>query len=95
VPAATVVARPGVPGLIRLSASGAVPDTVAIQAGRTVTWQNGDSVKHRVVSSEPGLFDTGEISPGESATVTFTAPGDHGWLDPAYPKLSGTVRVLR
>ncbi|HEY7294919.1 MAG TPA: hypothetical protein VH916_07740 [Dehalococcoidia bacterium] len=93
-PSTTVVSRPGTPGQIVLSANGATPDTVTVQAGRPVTFVNADSVPHHPVSVEAGLFDPGTIAPGTSAQVTVAAAGLHDWHDAANPRLSGTIRVV-
>jgi len=90
----TVIAQVGTPGQVVLSASGAKPDTVTVQAGRTVTFVNADSVPHHPVSVEAGLFDAGTIAPGGSAQVTVTAAGLHDWHDANNPRLSGTIRVI-
>lgn len=89
-----MVARAGTPGLVTLAAAGPTPASISVQAGRTVTFLNNDSVAHRIISVEPGLFDTGEIAPGQTAAVTISAPGVYDWRDSARPALSGTVRIL-
>ncbi len=94
VPSVTVVARPGTPGQVVLAANGATPDTVTVQAGRTVTFVNSDSAPHHPVSNEAGLFDAGTIAPGGSAQVTVTAAGLHDWHDASDPRLNGTIRVV-
>lgn len=94
VPSVTVVARPGTPGQVVLAATGATPETVTVQAGRSVTFVNADAVPHHPVSAEAGLFDAGEIAPGGSAEVTVSTAGLHDWHDAANPRLSGTIRVI-
>lgn len=93
-PSVTVVARPGTPGQVVLAASGATPDTVTVQAGRSVTFVNQDTAPHHPVSVEAGLFDAGVIAAGGSAQVTVTAAGLHDWHDATNPRLSGTIRVV-
>ena len=93
-PSATVVAVAGTPGLITLTPAGAKPDTLSIQADRPVTWQNDDTRRHHIISDEPGLFDTGDIAPGSSATATLTVTGVHDWHD-TLTSLTGTIRVLK
>lgn len=95
IPQVTVVAQAGTPGLVTIRAGGVTPATIAIQAGRTVNWLNADSVAHRIVSDQAGIFDTGEIQPGQSAAVTLNTPGTYNWRDALTPELKGTVRVLR
>jgi hypothetical protein len=67
---------------------------VATQAGRPVRWHNGDTVPHHIVSVEAGLFDSGEIAPGQDAVLFIGERGDHDWYDLADARLRGTLRVL-
>jgi hypothetical protein len=94
VPQVTSVARIGPPGLVTLSAGHATPEQMTIQAGRTVTWSNSDSLPHHPVSDETGLFDAGEIAPGEQATLTLSSAGTHGWHDVLDRGIAGTIRVM-
>jgi len=94
-PLATVVAIAGTPGLITLTPSGPKPETLSVQSGRMITWQNDDANRHHIVSDEPGLFDTGDIAPGSSVTVAVTIIGTHDWHDLVTPRLKGTLRVLQ
>jgi len=93
-PQTTVVARPGVPGQIVLTPSGPRPAAITIQAGRSATWVNATGTPLRIISDEPGLFDTGDITPGESVSVTLTATGEHPWHEASDPAFAGTVTVL-
>ncbi|MHB8576542.1 MAG: cupredoxin domain-containing protein [Dehalococcoidia bacterium] len=93
-PTSTVVARVGEPGLFTISAAGVAPQTVAVQAGRSASWLNADTETHRIVSDEPGLFDTGAVAPGQRVSVQVTAPGFHDWHDLAQPTLRGTLRII-
>ena len=77
-----------------LAAAGPTPASVSVQVGRAVTFQNNDTVAHRIVSVDAGVFDTGEIAPGQTAVVMITAAGIYDWRDATRPALSGTVRVL-
>lgn len=94
VPSTTVVARVGTPGLVTIAAGRINPDAISVAAGRPITFQNGDSSVHQIVSNEPGLFDTGPIAPGASAQVTVTPQGFHDYHDAASPALKGTIRIL-
>ena len=53
-----------------------VPRVVAVQAGGSVTFPNGDSFFHNVFSySSAQRFDLGRYPQGESKSVAFTEPG--------------------
>jgi plastocyanin/uncharacterized membrane protein YozB (DUF420 family) len=74
-----------------------VPKILKVKAGTTVTFVNQDPVKH-TVTSDTGLFDSGDILPGKSFSYTFnqagTFPyfcvfhGDKGGVD-----MAGSVEV--
>jgi plastocyanin len=52
------------------------PRVLAIQAGTTVRFPNGDNVQHNVFSySKARRFDLGRYPKGESKDVTFEQPG--------------------
>jgi len=52
------------------------PGQLAVKAGTTVTWTNTSDRPH-TVTDRGGTFDTDPILPGQTATVTFTAPGTY------------------
>lgn len=51
-----------------------VVDTVAV--GTTVTWRNNDSYAH-TSTSDTGVWDTGNIAGGATATTTFNTAGTY------------------
>jgi plastocyanin len=51
-----------------------VVDTVAV--GTTVTWKNNDGYAH-TSTSDTGVWDTGNIAGGASATTTFHTAGTY------------------
>jgi plastocyanin len=68
------------------------PATIAVKAGDTVTWVNGDSTAHTVVADD-GSFDSGEIAPGASFPFTFAAAGTVPYHCGIHPQMKGTVVV--
>ncbi|MDQ3654613.1 MAG: cupredoxin domain-containing protein [Chloroflexota bacterium] len=48
------------------------PGVLTIEVGQTVTFINDDDDEHTATGSS---FDTGELNPGDTATVTFDSPG--------------------
>jgi plastocyanin len=69
------------------------PDSLTVAAGTTVTWTNEDSVAH-TVTSDDGLFDSGNINKGDTFSYTFDKPGTYDYhctLHP--PNMIGTVVV--
>lgn len=53
-----------------------VPRVLAVVAGTTVTFENGDDVYHNVFSPSPARrLDIGKYAPHETRRVTFDRPG--------------------
>ena len=68
------------------------PSTLTVKAGTKVTWTNNDSVAH-TVTSDSGKFDSGNISPGQSFSYTFTNTGTFNYHCTIHPMMKGTVVV--
>ncbi len=68
------------------------PVTLTVSAGQTVTWLNADTTIH-TVTSETGLFDSGNLRPGERFSFTFTMPGTYAYFCTPHPWMTGTVVV--
>ena len=58
-----------------LGSSAYSPNPVTVAAGTTVTWVNNDTIAHTSTSDSPGVFDTGTINAGASASFTFQTRG--------------------
>lgn len=68
------------------------PATLTISVGETVTWFNADSMIH-TVTSDTGLFDSGELRPGGRFGYTFTEPGTYPYTCIPHPWMEGTIVV--
>jgi plastocyanin len=68
------------------------PRNVTIAAGGSVTWRNDDDREHTATASGDG-FDTGVLSPGESARESFPNAGTFSFLCVIHPEMTGTVTV--
>ena len=68
------------------------PASLAVAAGTTVTFVNQDSVPH-TVTSDDGLFDTGQLSPGQSAQLTFAGAGTYPYHCAIHPSMKGVLTV--
>ncbi len=68
------------------------PATVTVEVGDSVTWENGDGVGHTATGSG-GAFDTGTVSGGQSATVTFDTAGTFAYVCTIHPTMQGSVVV--
>jgi plastocyanin len=71
-----------------------VPDTIVVVIGvnNTVTWVNNDVATHTVTSNS-GIFDSGDLSQGQKWSYTFTTPGTYAYHCSIHPWMTGTVIV--
>jgi plastocyanin len=67
------------------------PSTLTIQAGQTVTFINDDDDEHTATGTD---FDTGEMNPGESVTVTFDQPGTFTFICQFHADMQAEIVVL-
>jgi plastocyanin len=63
-----------------------------VSVGDTVTWTNNDAVPH-TATADDGSFDTGSISQGESASITFDTPGTYTYKCAFHPGMTATIVV--
>ena len=68
------------------------PANLKVSVGTTVTWINEGATAVTVTSSD-GLFDSEQIQPGGSFSVTFDAPGTFRYFCVPYPHMKGTIVV--
>ena len=82
------------------------PDTLTVEAGATVTWEQKDAGAHTVTSGTveqggagvtempDGRFDSGEIATGDTYQFTFDEPGTYPYFCAIHPAtMRGEVRV--
>ncbi len=69
------------------------PGNLTVKTGTTVTWTNMDSVNH-TVTSDTGLFDSGELGKGGTFSYTFDKAGVYTYYCiPHHARMQGTVTV--
>jgi plastocyanin len=68
------------------------PRSITITAGATVRLTNYDNGPH-TVTSDSGLWDSGQLSPGSSHSYTFSTPGTYRYHCSNHPRMAGTVVV--
>lgn len=88
--AQTALAQPAGEREIRIVDERFTPNTITIRAGQTVTFVNADDDEH--TATGPG-FDTGEMQPGDSATITFDKPGTFDFVCQFHSEMRGQVIV--
>lgn len=69
------------------------PGTLQIPAGTTVTWTNNDQVAH-TVTADDGSFDSGNIAPGGTYSMTFDTPGTISYHCAVHPNMTASIVVM-
>ncbi len=69
-----------------------LPARIKIAVGTKVTWTNNGKEAHNATAQD-GSWSTGEVAPGQSATVTFATPGSFIYIDKDHPWAYGQVNV--
>lgn len=73
------------------------PSSRTIPVGTTVTWTNQSNMVHTVTSGSNrmhnGLFDSGDLTPGDTFSYTFDEPGTYPYFCRPHVGMSGTVVV--
>ena len=68
------------------------PETLTISAGDQVVFTNEDSAPH-TATADNGAFDTGTLSRGQSATLTFGGAGTFTYFCAIHPSMKGSLTV--
>lgn len=66
--------------------------SLTVPKGTTVTWQNSDGVAH-TATSDSGAWDSGNIPPGGSKSVTFSTSGTFPYHCTVHPMMTATIVV--
>ncbi len=74
------------------------PGNLEVEVGTTVTWENKSSEVHTVTSGSnrtyDELFDSGNLSPGETFTYTFDEVGQFDYFCRPHTGMTATVTVI-
>lgn len=68
------------------------PADLVINAGDTVMWINEDSTRHSATDLN-GAFDTGLLSKGASASLTFGGAGTFNYRCTPHGSMRGTITI--
>lgn len=72
------------------------PQTTTVKAGTTVTWNNHDSVAHKIISdANPPVFSSENLSKDGSYSFTFTTAGSFDYFCQIHPMMKGTIVVTQ
>jgi plastocyanin len=68
------------------------PATLTVKVGTTITWTNNDSMTH-TVTSDNGVFDSGNLTPGQTFSYTFNNAGTFTYHCVIHSYMKGTIIV--
>lgn len=92
-PAATPQASPAVTdNAVRIFNLEYTPAVIEVPVGTDVIWTNDDQMPHTVTSMD-GTFDSSDIAPGETFTLTFPTAGSFDYVCSFHPGMGATVTV--
>lgn len=69
------------------------PDSLLISPGTTVRWTNLDGVPH-TVTSDDGVWDSGNLSNGAQFLYTFNSPAVYPYHCNIHPSMTAKVVVI-
>jgi plastocyanin len=76
---------------VQISGFAFAPSTLTVAVGDTITWTNKDMVGHTATAA--GVFDTGVIASGTTASVTLMKAGTFTYHCKIHPFMTGTIVV--
>lgn len=82
----------GNPNEILMQGNSFSPASITIPAGTRITWRNRDGMTH-TVTSDSGLFDSGNIGNNGSYSFTFATPGVYSYFCRLHAGMTGIVTV--
>tara|TARA_R110000850_G_scaffold39165_1_gene101848 strand:+ start:240 stop:587 length:348 start_codon:yes stop_codon:yes gene_type:complete len=68
-----------------------IPASLRVAPGDTVTFTNADRAPHTATSSQDGVFDTGRLNQGQSATVTIGFTGTAQYFCKVHPRMRASL----
>jgi plastocyanin len=68
------------------------PSVITVAAGTTITWTNKATIAH-TVTSDAGLFDSGEIGSNGTFSFKFTTAGSYLYHCAIHPSMKAKVVV--
>ena len=78
---------------VSIQNSAFTPASVTVMETGSILWVNNDGTLH-TVTADDGSFDSGDIQPGGSFGLTFTAIGPHPYHCKYHPEMTGLVKCV-
>ena len=77
---------------VLIDGSAFIPATYNIPVRATVVWYNNDSITHTVTACD-NLFDSGNMSPGDTFRYTFEQSGTLEYYCKIHPAMVGKIII--
>jgi len=85
----TAVAR----SAVKISDFKFAPASVTVKPGASVSVSNQDGATHTVTADDGHSFDTGDLTQGQSHTISVSKPGTYPYHCSIHPYMHGTLVV--
>lgn len=69
------------------------PADLSVSAGTEVTWTNDDDAPHTVTFDDGAAESSGELTTGDTYSVTFGEAGTYRYICAIHPDMKATVAV--
>lgn len=79
---------------VTVTSTAFIPATLQISAGDQVIFLNSDTATQSARTAETTGFNTGDIGPGASKTITLSTAGTYSYYSAYNTGLTGTITVL-
>lgn len=87
-----VAPTPQEPNTVIIQNLSFAPEILVVKEGTTVTWTNNDATTHTVTSND-GLFDSGNLADSGKFQFTFTQKGTYKYRCTLHSSMTGTIVV--
>ena len=68
------------------------PETVTIQVGTTIVWENNDDIPHSIVETT-GKFHSAALDTEDKFSFTFNQAGTFSYFCGLHPRMTGKIVV--
>ncbi len=85
------VAVKAAPGSVQMRDFNFSPAAITVNVGESVTWVNAGEEPHNAVGDG---FSTALLTPGKSASESFSSAGTFSYICTVHPQMKGTVKVV-
>ena len=71
-----------------------MPGTMTVPVGTRVVWTNLETAAPHDVTSDTGVFASGNLTTGQTFSYTFMQPGTYAYTCTIHPRMKATITVV-